>query len=141
MLCVVERVCTTYMYGWIPSTLHEDGSSIKSPIQDLDRKLKLDDEYSYWLPIRQEHPYRCSGSRGCDAAIGRDRREWPLTVYRWPSAENATELTQPSWPSSVCRHAFQSDSTLGFSVIQFGSSFSKSSLIRLRVGLNTSADA
>ena len=39
----------------------------------------------YGLPaptvIRQEYPYHYSGRSGCDAAIGRDRREWPLTAY------------------------------------------------------------
>ena len=32
---------------------------------------------------------------------------------RLPSGENTAELTDPSWPSSVCRHEFQSSSTVG----------------------------
>lgn len=31
---------------------------------------------------RQEYLYHCSGKSGCEAPHGRDRREWPLTVFR-----------------------------------------------------------
>ena len=57
------------------------------------------------------------------------------------SCEKATDSTSPLWPSSVCRHAFQLSSIAGLVVSHFGSLFSNSCLVRLRTGLNTSAEA
>ena len=57
-----------------------------------------------------------------------------------PSCEKATELTELLWPSSVCRQALQSVATTGLVVIQFGSSASKTRRVKLRLGLNISAD-
>ena len=60
---------------------------------------------------------------------------------RMPSGEKATEKTQPSWPSNVWMHAFQSASTIGFVLIQSGSSVLKFFLVKLPVGANMRADA
>ena len=60
---------------------------------------------------------------------------------RAESREKATDLTWPLWPSSVCRQALYLSAIAGFIVIHFGSSSLKRSLIRLRTGLNKSADA
>jgi Endonuclease-reverse transcriptase len=59
---------------------------------------------------------------------------------RVESGEKATELTGSLWPSSVCRQALHSSLIAGFIMIHFGSSSLKRPLIRLRAGLNTSAD-
>ncbi len=59
---------------------------------------------------------------------------------RKPSGEKATEETQPSWPSNVWIHAFQSASTIGLVLIQSGSSVLKFFLVKLPVGANTRAD-
>src|SRR5437660_1479780 len=60
---------------------------------------------------------------------------------RAESCEKATELTSPLWPSSVCRQALHPSLIAGFITINFGSSSLKRHLIRLRAGLNRSADA
>ena len=60
---------------------------------------------------------------------------------RMPSGENATESTQRRWPSNVWMHAFQSASTIGFVLIQSGSSVLKFFLVKLPVGANMRADA
>src|SRR5256885_1038711 len=60
---------------------------------------------------------------------------------RVESCEKATELTQRLWPSSVCRQAFHSSPIPGFIMTHFGSSSLNRTLVRLRAGLNKSADA
>ena len=60
---------------------------------------------------------------------------------RAESCEKATDKTQSLWPSSVCRQALHLSSIAGFIVIHFGSSSLKRLLVRLRAGLNKSADA
>jgi hypothetical protein len=57
------------------------------------------------------------------------------------SCEKATELTLSLWPSSVCRHALHPSLRVGLILISSGSSCWNSCLIRLPVGLNSSADA
>ena len=59
---------------------------------------------------------------------------------RVESCEKVTELTS-LWPSSVYRQALHLSPIAGFIVIHFGSSSLKRPLVRLRAGLNTSADA
>src|SRR5277367_4424154 len=59
---------------------------------------------------------------------------------RVESCEKATDRTEPLWPSSVCRQALHLSPIAGFTVIHFGSSSLKRPLVRLRAGLNTSAD-
>ncbi|KAL2127400.1 hypothetical protein VTI74DRAFT_10802 [Chaetomium olivicolor] len=60
---------------------------------------------------------------------------------RWPSGVKATERTEWLWPSKVWRHALQSPSTIGFVLIQSGSSTLKNLLIKLPAGANARADA
>jgi hypothetical protein len=57
------------------------------------------------------------------------------------SRENDTEFTDPLCPSSGRRHALHSSLITGCIVIHFGASCLKRVLIRLRAGLNRSADA
>ena len=59
---------------------------------------------------------------------------------RVESPQKATELTELRWPSSVWRQALYSSLVCGFIVIHFGSSCLKRPLIRLRAGLNITAD-
>ena len=103
-----------------------------------------------------------SRAESCEKATDQTQRLWPSSVCRHSpllasqtltvvscdadasraeSCEKATELTALLWPSSVCRQALHLSSIAGFIVIHFGSSSLKRSLIRLRTGLNKSADA
>ena len=63
-----------------------------------------------------------------------------VDASRVESCEKITEVTGPSWPSSVCRHALQLLSMAGLIIIISGSSCWNSLLIKLPVGLNKSAD-
>src|SRR5437763_8620154 len=67
-------------------------------------------------------------------------RSYDADASRLSSCEKATDQTRPLWPSSVWRHELQSSCIAGFVIIHSGSSCLNSSLIRLRAGLNTSAD-
>ena len=57
------------------------------------------------------------------------------------SPEKATEVTEPLWPSSVCRQVPHSSLIDSFNIIQLSSSCLKRPFIRLQVELNISADA
>ena len=58
-----------------------------------------------------------------------------------PSCEKTTDLTQSLWPLSVWRQLLYWCSMVGRSCTYWGFSCLKCSLIKLRVGLNTTAEA